>query len=191
MDSDGKAAVIPAIKGASPPHEPATVSRPWNAAATVKGLAEEARPPELRTVYAWVDPDADPALTGADAVPHHHGVDGPANLRACLQGIAVLNGATGDPGIPAEDREAVYKHLAAHLSDADRDVPDLREDPGEKGRKRFADEAVDVMAAVASFVDRAAEVVALRAQKGRGISPVTADLLSWLEDRKSTRLNSR
>ncbi|HLS44295.1 MAG TPA: HK97 family phage prohead protease [Ornithinicoccus sp.] len=181
MDSDGKAAVIPAIKGAIPPHETDTVSRSWNAAATVKGLAEEARPSELRTVYAWVDPDADPEMKSSYAFPHHHGVDGPANLRACLQGIAVLNGATGDPGIPAEDREAVYKHLAAHLSDADRDVPDLREDPGEKGRKRFADEAVDVMAAVASFVDRAAEVVALRAQKGRGISPVTADLLSWLE----------
>lgn len=180
-DGDEKSAVVPAIRRAIPPHETDTVTRSWNASATVKALADDARPSELRTVYAWVDPDGDPEAKSSYRLPHHHGVGGPANLRACLLGIAALNGATGDLGIPEEDREAVYKHLAAHLSDADREAPELRTAEAPKGRKRFNDEGIDVMAAVASYIDRAADVVALRAQKNRGMSPATADLLSWLE----------
>lgn len=181
MDGDEKSALIPAIRRAIPPHETDTVTRSWNGAATVKGLAEDARPSELRTVYAWVDPEGDPEAKSSYRLPHHHGVNGPANLRACLLGIAALNGATGDLGIPEEDRDAVYKHLAAHLSDADREAPELRTAEATKGSKRFADEGIDVMASVASYIDRAADVVALRAQKNRGMSPATADLLSWLE----------
>jgi phage head maturation protease len=178
---DEKSAVVPAIRRAIPAHETDTVTRSWNAAATVKALAEDARPSELRTVYAWVNPDGDPEAKSSYRFPHHHGVNGPANLRACQLGIAALNGAVGDLGIPEEDRGAVYKHLAAHLSDADREAPELRTAEAPKGRKRFADEGIDVMAAVASYIDRAADVVALRAQKNRGMSPATADLLSWLE----------
>lgn len=178
---DEKSAVVPAIRRAIPAHETDTVTRSWNGAATVKALADDARPSELRTVYAWVDPDGDPEAKTSYRLPHHHGVSGPANLRACQLGIAALNGATSDLGIPEEDREAVYKHLAAHLSDADREAPELRIAEAPKGRKRFNDEGIDVMAAVASYIDRAADVVALRAQKNRGMSPATADLLSWLE----------
>lgn len=178
---DGKSAVIPAVKGAIPAHETDTVTRSWNATATVKGLAEDARPSELRTVYAWVDPDGDPESKSSYRFPHHHGVGGPANIKACLQGIATLNGASGDPGIPEEHRGAVHKHLSAHLLDADRDVPELRTAEAPKGRKRFADEAIEVLATVSNFIDRASEVMALRAQKNRGMSPATADLLSWLE----------
>jgi hypothetical protein len=178
---DEKSAVVPAIRRAIPPHETGTVTREWNATATTKAISDEARPSELRTVYAWVDPDGDPEVKSSYRFPHHHGVGGPANLRACLQGIATLNGAAGDLGIPEEDREAVYKHLSAHLLDADREPPELRTAEASKGRKRFADEAIEVMAAVSNFIDRAAEVVALRSAKGRGVSPATADLLSWLE----------
>lgn len=178
---DGKSAVIPAIKGAVPAHETDTVTRSWNGTATVKALADDARPSELRSVYAWVDPDADPEAKSSYRFPHHHGVGGPANIKACLQGIATLNGASGDLGIPEEHREAVYKHLSAHLLDADRDVPELRTAEAPSGRKRFADEAIEVLAAVSNFIDRASEVVALRARKNRGIAPATADLLSWLE----------
>jgi phage head maturation protease len=178
---DEKSAVVPAVRRAIPAHETDTVTRSWNGSATVKALAEDARPSELRTVYAWVDPDGDPEAKSSYRFPHHHGVGGPANVKACLQGIATLNGASGDLGIPEADREAVHKHLSAHLLDADRDVPELRTAEAPKGRKRFADEAIEVLAAVSNFIDRASEVVALRARKNRGIAPATADLLSWLE----------
>jgi hypothetical protein len=172
-----------AVRGPIPYTETDTLTRAWDGAATVKGLADDARPSQLRTVFAWVDPDGDPELKDSYRFAHHHGVDGPANLRACLQGIAELNGAHGDSGVPEKDRDAVYKHLAAHLSDADREPPQLRTADGDiKGRQRFADQAIDVMANVSSLIDRAAEVMAFRAQKGKGMSQGSADLLSWIAD---------
>lgn len=169
-----------AVRGPIPYIETDTVTRAWDGAKTVKSLPDDARPSQLRSVFAWVDPDGDPEAKSSYAFAHHHGIGGQANLRACLQGIAKLN--SDDPGIPARDRQAVYKHLSSHLLDADREPPKLRTADGEKGRKRFNDEAIEVMAAVSSLIDRAAEVVALRAQKNRGMAPATADLLSWLED---------
>lgn len=171
-----------AVRGPIPYTSTDTLTRAWDGAATVKGLADDARPSQLRSVYAWVDPDGDPELKDSYRLAHHHGVDGPANLRACLQGIAELNGAHGDSGIPEKHRDAVYKHLAAHLLDADREPPQLRTADGEKGRQRFADEATEVMANLSSLIDRATDVMALRAQKGKGMSQGSADLLSWIRD---------
>ncbi|MCX4912814.1 HK97 family phage prohead protease [Streptomyces sp. NBC_00687] len=172
-----------AVRGPIPPRETATLVCAWDGTKAVADLPEDVRPSQLRTVFAWVDPDADPELKSSYLFAHHHGVDGPANIRACLQSIAQLNGANGDSGVPEKDREAVYKHLAAHLTDADREPPQLRTADGdEKGRKRFADEASDVMANLSSLNDRAAEVMALRAQKGKGMSAGSADLLSWIRD---------
>lgn len=168
-----------AVRGPIPYTETDTITRSWDGAKTVKALPEDARPSQLRTVFAWVDPDGDPEEKSSYAFAHHHGIGGQANIRACLQGIAKLN--SDDPGIPEADREAVYKHLSAHLLDADREPTKLRTAESEKGRKRFNDEAIEVMAAVSSLIDRASEVVALRAQKNRGMAPATADLLSWLE----------
>ena len=175
--------LVPAVKRAIPAHDTPTVARSWDAAGTVAALPEDARPSQLRTVYAWVDPDGDPEAKSSYKFPHHHGVGGPANIRACLAGIAVLNGARGGASIPESDRKAVYDHLAAHLQDADREPPELRTAPaGARKNLRFGDEAANVMAAVSGLIDRATEVMALRARKGRGMSPVTADLLSWVCD---------
>ncbi|MDI9885910.1 HK97 family phage prohead protease [Streptomyces sp. HNM0645] len=174
---------VPAVKRGIPRHETEVVSRSWDATGTVAALPEDARPSQLRTVYAWVDPDGDPEAKSNYKFPHHHGVGGPANIRACIAGIAALNGARGGADIPEADRESVYKHLAAHLMDADREPPELRAAPGGARKNlRFGDEAADVMASVSGLIDRATEVMALRARKGRGMSPVTADLLSWIGD---------
>ncbi|MFE0101163.1 HK97 family phage prohead protease [Streptomyces sp. NPDC059009] len=172
-----------AVRGPIPPRETSTLTRAWDGAKTIGDLPEDARPSQLRTVYAWVDPDGDPELKESYRFAHHHGIDGPANIRACLQGIAELNGAKGDSGVPEEHRKAVYDHLAAHLLDADREPPELRTaDGGTKGRQRFADEATEVMANLSSLIDRATEVMALRKQKGKGMSAGSADLLSWIRD---------
>ncbi|MFJ4828402.1 HK97 family phage prohead protease [Streptomyces sp. NPDC088747] len=172
-----------AVRGPIPYAETEILTRAWDGAGTVKGLADDSRPSQLRSVFAWVDPDGDPELKSSYRFAHHHGVDGPANLRACLQGIAELNGAHGDSGIPEKDRDAVYKHLSAHLLDADREPPELRSAAGGvKGKQRFADQAIDVMANVSSLIDRATGVMAFRAQKGKGMSQGSADLLSWITD---------
>lgn len=175
--------LVPAVKGALAVHDTPVLDRPWDGAKTLDAIPDDARPRELRSMHAWVDPDGDPEHKTSYRFPHHHGVDGPANLRACLMHIAVLNGAKGDVGLSDTDRAAVHDHLASHLRDADRDVPELRTagDATSKSRK-FADEVADVMAAVSALTDRATDVLALRARKGKGMSPATANLLSWVRD---------
>jgi len=168
-------------KRAIAPHETPVVSRSWDGPATVAALPNDLRPSELRTVFAWVDENGDPEAKSSYKFPHHHGVRGPANIRACLAGIAILNGARGGANIPEADREGVYRHLAAHIRDADREPPELRAQPG--GPMKFAEEGHHALAVVSAFVDRASDVLALRRAKGRtGLAPSSAELLGWLED---------
>lgn len=159
-------------------HETKTVSRPWDSAATEKALDTD-RPSDLRTVYAWVDSDGDPELKSSYRFPHHHGVQGPANLRACLSGIAVLNGARGGADVPDADRKAVYEHLASHLRDADREPPEFRVSGAPT---KFNDELLETLAGVSGLLDSAQRVVALRASKGKSLSKVNAELLDWIGD---------
>lgn len=162
------------------PHDTAVVNRSWDGAKTLGGLGDGLRPSELRTVFAWVDPDGDPEHKSSYRYAHHHGVGGPANIRACLMGIARLNDAA-KAGIPDADRTAVYEHLAAHLRDADVEVPELKNGP--TGSLKFHEEGHAVLAAVAAYIDRASEVLALRRAKGRtGLAPSSAELLGWVED---------
>lgn len=159
-------------------HETSTVSRPWDAAAMEKSLDTD-RPSDLRTVYAWVDPAGDPEVKASYRFPHHHGIKGPANLRACLAGIAVLNGARGGADLPPLDRKSVYEHLASHLRDADREAPELR--LGGSPTK-FNDELLETLAGVSGLLDSAQRVVALRASRGKSLSRVNAELLDWIGD---------
>jgi HK97 family phage prohead protease len=171
----------PAVKAGRPiaPHECEVTSRSWDGAKTLAGLAEDLRPSELRTVFAWQDAGADPELKSSYKLAHHHGVGGPANTRACLMGIALIN--EGKAGVPDDDRQAVYDHLAAHLRDAEVEVPELKADAG--GSMKFNEEGHLVIARLSSYIDRASEVLALRARKGRtGLAPSSAELLGWVDD---------
>lgn len=162
------------------PHDCEVTSRSWDGAKTAAAIADDARPSELRTVYAWVDGEGDPEAKASYKFAHHHGVGGPANTRACLMGIARLNDPTKG-GVPDADRVGVYKHLASHLRDGDIEPPELRPQPG--GSMKFHEEGHAVLAAVSSYIDRASEVLALRARKGRtGLAPAAVDLLSWVDD---------
>lgn len=168
-----------AVRRAIPVHETAVVSQPWDAPKTAAALAEDLRPSQLRTVYAWVDPDGDPEEKSSYDFPHHHGVGGPANLRACMAGIAALNGAKGAM-LNDDDRTAVWEHLASHLKDADRDAPELR--ARGTSPQKFADELLEGLAGLSGLIDSAARVVALRAQKGKTLSKSNAELLDWIGD---------
>lgn len=169
----------PAVKRGIPVHETETVSRSWDGPETVKALPEDARPSQLRTVYAWVDPDGDPETKSSYEFAHHHGVDGPANLRACMAGIAALNGAKGAE-LPEPDRKSVWDHLASHLRDADREPPVLR--ACGTSPVKFADELLEGLAGLSGLIDSAARVVALRAEKGKTLSNVNVELLDWIGD---------
>ena len=71
---------------------------------------------------------------------------GDANIRACVSGIAALNGARGGTNIPDADRKGVYNHSAKHLNSADIEPPPLksadealsrRDEEEERRRRRY------------------------------------------------------
>jgi hypothetical protein len=168
-------------KAAIRPHDTEVYVGPWDAAAATKGIATDATVSDLRSMFAWVDPDGDPETKGSYRFPHHAKAAGPANIRACMIGIAALNGARGGASVPEADRKGVYNHLAAHLRDGDREVPELRNGPGD-GLK-FNDEMSLVLYELDNLLDRASEVVALRAKKGRTpLSMGSSELLDWLDN---------
>lgn len=162
------------------PHETRVTTKRWDGVEVVQALPAEATVDDLRAVHAYVDPAGDPTLKASYQFAHHHGPGGEANLRACLTGIAVLNGAKGSPGLDEVERRGVYNHLAQHLADGDRDVPDLRTEAS--GALKYYEEAAATLASLDSLITRTTEVMALRRSKGKAIAPQTVDTLEWVYD---------
>jgi hypothetical protein len=157
------------------PHETRVTAKRWDPR-TVTGAKSI---DDLRAVHAYVKATGDPGDPASYGFLHHEQVGGEANLRACLAGIAQINGSKASGLSPAE-RRAVYDHLAAHLDDGDRDVPEFKSAPG--GELKFHEEAADVLHRVEALIARTSEVMALRRSKGKAISPATVDVLEWVHD---------
>lgn len=111
------------INRAMPVHHTATENSAWDGPAAVKAMPAKAS--VLQYCHAWqdstsVDSDSDDNDRDADdqkssyKFPHHRTKGGPANLAACRNGLARLDGAD----IPDADRAGVERHLQAHLDDA-------------------------------------------------------------------------
>lgn len=111
-------------------HHTETSDAAWDGPANEARLKLDQPESYYRQAYAWQDPDGDPTTKAAYKFIHHEvdgdGNIGAANVRACVTGIAVLNGARGGTTIPDADRPGVYNHLAAHLRDADVEPPELK-----------------------------------------------------------------
>lgn len=127
-------------------------------------IARKLSADEMIDAYAAVDNG-----TKAGHFLHHFCDDdgvGPASTRACMLGIAALNGARGELIIPDDQRAAVYEHLAAHLKDAGIDAPELRDDPGMKltDQVRLATWEVD------AAVERIRDVTAARKKDGNHLA---------------------
>jgi Caudovirus prohead serine protease len=175
---DSKGIVSDPYSSAIKPHETGTDDAQWFGLKTFDAIAD-GDVNALRSVFTWVDPSGDPERKASYRLLHHD-ADGKANVRACLIGIGILNGANGK-GVPAHDRRAAWNHLAKHLEDADREAIDLTNGQGD-GSLKFIAEGVAVLAALSSFNDRASDVMALRAVKGKGLAAASADILGWLYD---------
>ncbi len=165
-------------KSAIRPHPSAMTNRAWDASGVVDGLTKDASVSELRSVFAWVDSSRDPETKSSYKFGHHHGPWGPANFRACIAGIAALNGARGGSTIPESDRKGVYNHLAGHLIDADREPPELRSLDGET-KLLLHEEALDLVHAMSAYMARAGEVHARRASKNQRLSQINVEALEW------------
>lgn len=176
-----KGRVVSDYRAAVRPHETPTTVKTWSQAAAEGQLPVVPSIVELRSVYAWCDPDGDPEMKASYRFPHHDGPGGAANLRACMSGIAKLNGAAGGPGVPDDDRRGVYNHLAAHMIDADVE-PEILRSSTTTGELKFHEEAAAALAYVDSLIARASEVVALRRSKGKALAAVSSMQLEWLFD---------
>ncbi|MGY5048295.1 head maturation protease, ClpP-related [Streptomyces sp. 900105755] len=119
-----RAAVAPKVTAkALPVHHTATVDEPWDGPAAVAAMPNDDT--VLEYCFAWQSDEAaaTPHKEGDDDAddkkanykfPHHRTKGGPANLAACRNGLARLEGSS----IPEGDKAGVKAHLQAHLDDA-------------------------------------------------------------------------
>jgi hypothetical protein len=92
-----------------PSHNTAVEDSPWDAAAAVAAMPNEAA--VLRYCHASYDADGDPDAKGTYHFPHHRTQGGPANLGACRNGKARV----GPSGVPDADKPGIERHLQNHL----------------------------------------------------------------------------
>jgi ATP-dependent Clp endopeptidase proteolytic subunit ClpP len=120
---------MPIADKALPVHHTATVDEPWDGPAAVAAMPNDDE--VLEYCHAWESDEAasTPHEEGDDDAddkkanyrfPHHKTKGGPANLAACRNGLARLDGST----IPEGDKAGVKAHLQAHLDDAKDDSDD-------------------------------------------------------------------
>jgi phage head maturation protease len=169
--------LVSEYKAAIRPHETPVTVKAWDVLHAPDDLSIN----DLRSIHAWVDPTGDPGLKSSYGFLHHHGVGDDANLRACLAGIALLN-STKSAGLPSVERQAVYDHLARHLEDGDRDVPELKAAADDSNTLKYSEEGADVLSRLMAFRKRTSEVMALRRAKGKGLAAQNNDLLDWVDD---------
>jgi hypothetical protein len=128
----------------------------WDASVAWRNIPE--REAALRAATAWFDPEGDPDTKTAYRFIHHNvGTDGrvgAANMRACANSIAILNGGRKGTTIPEADRPGVHSHMAGHYEDADMETPELRERaPGDEVLEQWMEDA-DVRGSVALLLLR-------------------------------------
>lgn len=163
--------------GAIRPHTTDVDAKAWIPNAVARELTFDASVSDLRSMHAWCDPSGNPERKASYAFMHHAGPHGPANVRACLLGIAALNGAAG-PSIPDSAKQGVYDHLASHLRDAGRVPPEFRPD----GNLKLNERAMVLLTDLGELVDYAVAVGAARASKGRGLTDASTEILGWIAD---------
>lgn len=177
-----RARVMSDYRSAIRPHETVTTAKVWSLREAEAKLGDTPDIRDLRSMYAWCDPAGDPELKSSYRYPHHDGPGGPANLRACVIGIAKINGATMlGADIPDADRRGVYNHLAAHLIEADIAPSELSD--GKSGALTFNDHQAAVLAVEQELIERGGDVLALRRGKGKAAhAPLSALYSEWMAD---------
>lgn len=137
-----------------------------------------------RRIFAWQDPNSEPAAKTSWRFCHHlvdtSGNPGKASIKACLMGIAVLNGARTGCTIPDADRRSVWDHLAKHLEDADVTPPVLRQ-AGEIDRK-LVDQINFLKWDAEACIERLIEVREMRAKEGRNLPEDRVDQITGFKE---------
>jgi hypothetical protein len=187
--TSGKVGTVAALWKAIPTHETEVNTKRW-LPQDLKGSTID----ELRAKHAAVDAAGDPSDPACYLFPHHDAT-GAANVMQCIKAIARLNGARNRPDLPDDVAKAVYDHLADHLKDADRDPPTFLK--AAEGRFTFYEQAAVALADLDDLLDRADEVVRLRADRqnrkfaskreqkaaeAATLPPVSTEMLEWIRE---------
>lgn len=153
-------------------HSTGTDERAWDGPANERRVKIGQSAAYYKRIYAWQDPEGEVGLKKTWKFIHHFidedGNPGSASTRACVTGIAVLNGARGGTTIPEADRAGVHRHLAKHMMDAEMEVPELRS--YDECATKLADQITFAAWDAEAAAKRAIEVRALRGEEGRGLS---------------------
>ncbi len=119
-------AMMPAIKV----HHTDTTGVAWDGPANKRRLRNSEHAAYYEKAHAFYEAGENPEAKGSYTFIHHEvsgdGDIGAANLKACSSGIGILNGGRVGTTLSAEDRKGVHAHLAAHLSDAGEEPPELK-----------------------------------------------------------------
>lgn len=109
-------------RAAIPPHSTAKADEgtAWDASAQVKQIEGRAK---LRQMHAWVKDQADPESKSSYKLPHHL-----ASGQVVWRGVAAAMSRLLQAGtqIPDSDRRGVYRHLARHYGQFDKETPEFR-----------------------------------------------------------------
>ena len=126
------------VEGAIPPHQTpkAPEDREWDADAAVQRIRKWASSDgsgdkdkidwkKYRQAFAWYNAQ-DPENFGSYKLPHHDVIDGKLVVvwRGVAAAMAALRGARGGVDIPRSDYDAVYRHLARHYRQFDKELPE-------------------------------------------------------------------
>ncbi len=128
-------------RGAMSSHHTDTTDDAWDAGANTKNVKKDQSAGYYSKVYAWKDPEGDVGAKSTYKFPHHmvsaDGTPGAASTRACSNCVGVLNGGRGGANIPDADRRGIHRHVATHMRDAGKEVPELKSDTQSDMERRF------------------------------------------------------
>jgi hypothetical protein len=175
------------LKKACPVHSTATDTGSWDAGAAVRRARSGEDKSYYNRIFAWNDPEGDSSVKSSYKFPHHFihgdGEPGAASTKACIVGIAALNGARGGAAIPDADRKGVWNHLAKHLQDADIEPPELKA-IDTRGEQVPLKDAIEILLENCdAVIGRIEEVGELRKAEGRHPAESTMKRIANMEEK--------
>ena len=115
------------------PKAPEDIEWDWgaNEATKTDALIDHGGWDVMVKAHTWYDAEADehdpPQEKGAYKLPHHDLIDG--ELKVVWNGVRsamqVVNGGRGGVDVPDSDLKDVYRHLAEHYGEFDREPPEF------------------------------------------------------------------
>jgi len=108
------------------------LSSAWDRTAQFKKMRSPATADYYNDIFAFQLPNTKGTRKTHYSFIHHfvgtNGAAGAASGRALANSVAVLNGGRQGTVLRGAARQGVYRHIAAHYKDADREAPELKSD---------------------------------------------------------------